>query len=113
MKNYKKLQYLTLVLILAILSSSFLCITSTKQSFAIQEIFEQNYQIFEGDTLLFERPQVCVGDIIITKDFDEYEVYMVDETTLKAKVKKLESQDRPMITKKTFSNINAKKLGFI
>lgn len=113
MKNYKKLQYLTLVLILAILCSSFLCITSTKQSFAIQEIFEQNYQIFEGDTLLFERPQVCVGDIIITKDFDEYEVYMVDETTLKAKVKKLESQDRPMITKKTFSNINAngKKIG--
>ena len=113
MKNHKNLQYLTFILILAILYPTFLYYTPTKQSLATQNMIEQSYQIYDGDTLLFERPQVCVGDIIITKNFEEYEIYMVDETTLVAKVKKLQNQDRPMITKKAFSNINTndKKIG--
>lgn len=70
------------------------------------QIYESNYQIFENDTLLFERPQVCVGDIIITKDFSEYEVYLVDETTCIAKVKKIKDGENQKITKKQFTSTN-------
>lgn len=108
MDKFKKLQIFAFASVLAILCTLFFRFAPTNQSFAIQESFEQNYQIYLGDTLISQRPQVCVGDVIITKDFDEYEVYLVDETTLVAKVKKIQNQERPTITKKQFSNVSTK-----
>ena len=76
-------------------------------SYCNQNIDEINYKIYENDTFLFERPSVHTGDIIITKDFSQYEIYLVDETTFIAKARRLENLDKPKITKKGFGNITA------
>jgi len=68
------------------------------------------YQIYdENDILLTEREDVEVGDKFIDRNFNEYEVYMVDETNQSAKAKYTKTYPKPNITKKSnLEQISAK-----
>lgn len=101
----KKTKFIVFGFVFA-LAICFQCFCQKPLKSFCSQIYENTYQIFEDENLLFERPQVCVGDIIITKDFSEYEVYLVDETTLVAKVKKIKDGEQQKITKKQFTSTN-------
>lgn len=85
-----------------IIISPFSC---TKTSYC-QNQNEINYRIYKDDTFLFERPMVEVGDIIITKDFTSYEIYLVDQTNFTAKARIVENIEKPKITKKSIGSVS-------
>lgn len=59
------------------------------------------YQVYdENDVPLTQREDVEVGDKFIDKNFNEYEVYLVDSTKLYAKAKYTQTYPRPNVTKK-------------
>ncbi len=59
------------------------------------------YQIYDENSLpLTEREDVEIGDKFIDKNFNEYEVYLVDETTGEAKAKYTQTYPKPNIIKK-------------
>lgn len=59
------------------------------------------YQIYdENDQPLTQREDVEIGDKFIDKNFNEYEVYLVDETTGTAKAKYTQTYPKPNIIKK-------------
>ncbi len=68
------------------------------------------YQIYdENDILLTEREDVETGDKFIDKNFNEFEVYLVDNTNLTAKAKYTKTYPKPNITKKSnLEQISAK-----
>lgn len=93
-----------LLLVIMIFGTCICLLPNTNTTYCLDEEF--NYQIYENETFLFERPAVKTGDIIITKDFSQYEVYLVDEINLIAKVKNIEDLEKPKITKKAISQIS-------
>ena len=99
----KKMYCLIIVLLLCF---SFFTPLYSKLTISNAITEEVNYQIYEGENLLFERPLPKVGDIIITKDFSQYEIYLVDQTNYKAKARKINNFEKPKITKKPLSNIS-------
>ena len=75
-----------------------------------------NFLVFdEVGNLIFERSNVELGDIIITKNFDKYEIVEVDITTKIAKAKFIGKIKKPQIVKRknSFStnNVVDKKIG--
>lgn len=75
-----------------------------------------NFLVFdEVGNLIFERSNVELGDIIITKNFDKYEIVEVDITTKIAKAKFIGKIKKPQIVKRknSFStnNVIDKKIG--
>lgn len=84
-------------------------ITSNNQlvSFAQNNVPDINYVVCnEDDVVLFERISVVVGDVYIDKNFDKYEVYLVDEVTHTAKARFVEKLSKPKLTKKSMSDVN-------
>ncbi len=60
-----------------------------------------NFLVFDEEgNLIFERSNVELGDIIITKDFNKYEIVDIDITTKIAKAKFVEKIKKPQIVKK-------------
>ena len=67
---------------------------------------EINFVVYnEDNNYLFERISVVVGDIYIDKNFNKYEVYIVDQINHTAKAKFVEKIRKPYITKKTLAPI--------
>ncbi len=67
-----------------------------------EEVELINYQLFdENENLLTERVDIEVGDKFIDKNFNEFEVYLVDKTQGKAKAKFVRTYERPKISKKS------------
>lgn len=67
---------------------------------------EVYYEIYDESGLyLFDKPNVVVGDIIIDKNFNQYQIYFVDEVYRQAKVKLTKQLTKPFVTKKSLSQI--------
>lgn len=69
--------------------------------------YEINYVVYDSnkENILFERVDVKVGDIFIDKNFNQYEIYLVDEREHYAKAEKIKSLKRIGVTKKNVENI--------
>lgn len=68
---------------------------------------EEMFKVYdEFDQLLTEKLNVMVGDVIIDKNFCQYEVYFVDEVYKTAKAKFIKQLEKPFVTRKTLSPIN-------
>ena len=62
---------------------------------------EISYRIYDEDGAeLTEKQNVEVGDKFIDRNFNEYEIYLVDELESVAKAKFIKTHERPKITKK-------------
>lgn len=75
-----------------------------------------NFLVYDEEgKLIFERSNVELGDIIITKDFNKYEVVEVDITTKVARAKLIGKIKKPQIVKKEngfgVNNVIDKKIG--
>lgn len=81
--------------------------TELDEEISVQEVYE-NYVIFdENGNYLTEKRGVVLGDIIIDKDFNEYEVIFIDDATLTAKARFVQSLEKPKVHKKEFGEISA------
>lgn len=80
-----------------------------------QEIVEINYEVFdENNNFLFERVNVELGDIYIDKNFNKYEIFLIDKSLHQAQAYFVEKLQRPKIVKKGQSAIDTsanKKIG--
>ena len=61
----------------------------------------------EENNLLLQTQNTQIGDILINKNFERYEVIFVDEENYFAICKYLDTIPKPKITKKQLSNVNA------
>ncbi len=107
-KSMKKLYFGLLFLILLI--SAFLFNIEEKHVIYAQTspVKEINYVVYdEYDNFVFERTDVSLGDKIIDKQFNEFEVYLVDESAHIAKVRFLRKLKKPFVTKKTLNPISS------
>lgn len=80
----------------------------------IEDISEVFVIVDEQDNYLSERSNVKVGDIIITKNFEVFEVYIVDEVDYIAKARLIDQIKKPLMTRKQvreMSNSKPKKIG--
>lgn len=68
------------------------------------------YQIYdENGVELTQRENVVIGDKFIDKNFNEFEVYLIDESNLLAKARYTKTYKRPNIVKKgEFESISSK-----
>lgn len=104
--------FMFFIMCFGIFSQTFICFAEDEESVDDGEI----YVVYdEYDNYITERNGVRVEDVIITKDFAVYEVYLVDEVDLVAKAKCNGKIDRPAVTRKPISQITSsgqsKKIG--
>ena len=89
--------------------------TESDSEVVVEEVYE-NYVIYdESGNYLTEKRGVLLGDAIIDKNFDKYEVIYIDDENLTAKAKFVESLEKPKVHKKDISEIamqtKKKKIG--
>lgn len=74
--------------------------------YADTNLIETNYIVYdENNNFLFEKTGIIVGDIYIDKNFNKYEVYIVDNVNNTAKARFVEKIKKPFVTKKTLNPI--------
>lgn len=86
------------------------------QEYVPAEEFEVHFMVYdEEDNFIFESVDVQTGDIYIDKNFNVYEVYLVDEVGQTAKARLTETIKKPHITRKLAERADsaqiAKKIG--
>lgn len=93
----------------------FLTFATHKQNTFAEEVYETNYVVFdEFNNFLFERISVEVGDIYIDKNFNKFEIYLVDSSAKQARAKFVEKVERPKVSKRSQHAIDTstnKKIG--
>ena len=94
----KNLILLTCVLLLAF---PFCVLSNVSISYAIDGQVNDSYIVYTTENeYLFEKSDVEVGDLILTKDFKQYEIERIDEENRIAYAKFIKDVERPNITKK-------------
>lgn len=88
------------ILIFCFLIALTLCSPLSTPTFADNDIII--YQIYDENNLeLTQRENVEIGDKFIDRNFNEYEIYLVDETSCYAKARYIQTYPRPTVTKKS------------
>lgn len=101
----KNLILLTFVLLLAF---PFCVLSNVSISYAIDGQVNDSYIVYTTENeYLFEKSDVEVGDLILTKDFKQYEIERIDEENRIAYAKFIKDVERPNITKKPKSRASS------
>lgn len=97
---------LTFVILLVLCVALIIPNIKPNKVYASANLTDINFVVYnESNNYLFERTSVVVGDIYIDKNFNKYEVYIVDQVNHTAKARFVEKIKKPFITKKPFNPI--------
>lgn len=84
--------------------------TESDNDVEVVEVYE-NYVIFDEEgNYLTEKRGVLLGDVIIDKDFNKYEIIYIDDTLLTATARFVESLEKPKVHKKDFNEVSTTSL---
>jgi stage II sporulation protein P len=101
------LRKIAIIILIPLLTALFIISGYKHTTYAALSTSETNYLVYdEDDKFLFERISVEVGDIYISKNFKQYQVYVVNQTTRTARAKFIKQIQKPNITKKSNQTID-------